>query len=118
MQEKISEACPINSMYTLSCDNHVMHLIQPNRACDKHTALLDEAKGHYGNNKSEVAMDFDVDLSLSLTHTHTHTHTHMHAHIDPNQDPLITTLAGVFLLNLQQYTFVARFDHMNLHERV
>ena len=85
----------------------MMHLIQPNRACDKHTALLDEAKGHYGNNKSEVAMDFDSDLSLSLL-----------SHIDPNRDPLITTLAGVFLLNLQQYSFVARFDHMNLHERV
>ena len=111
MQEKISEACPINSMYSISCDNHMMHLIQPNRACDKHTALLDEAKGHYGNNKSEVAMDFDSDLSLSLS-------CHMHAHIDPNRDPLITTLAGVFLLNLQQYSFVARFDHMNLHERV
>ena len=37
---------------------------------------------------------------------------------DPNRDLCITTLSGVFLLNLQQYSFLIRSDHINLHERV
>ena len=37
---------------------------------------------------------------------------------DPNIDPFNITLTGVFLLNLQQYFIVARYDHTALHERV
>ena len=39
---------------------------------------------------------------------------------DPNRDLCITTLSGVFLLNLQEYGFLIHCDqkYINLHERV
>lgn len=58
------------------------------KACELHSTLINDAKNHYSNNKN------------------------------PNIDPLNITLTGVFLLNLQQYFIVARYDHTALHERV
>jgi hypothetical protein len=35
-----------------------------------------------------------------------------------NHDHLVTTLTGVFLLNLQQYGFIIHCDNLTLHERI
>lgn len=133
------------------------------RACEKYSALINEAKSHYSNNTSEwiCAQSFVtplysslIFLSLSLPtlkslHVYMfmsrecdiHVHElHVHAchtlsfvasllfHFvppsplpaDPNRDLCITTLSGVFLLNLQEYGFLIHCDqkYINLHERV
>lgn len=33
-------------------------------------------------------------------------------------DPLLITLQGVYLMNIQEYSFLARYDGPSIHERV
>ena len=141
------------------------------RACEKYSALINEAKSHYSNNTSEwiCAQSFITPLYSSLisfpvflppyfkipsclhvyeervrhtVHVHVYMSINLHVHVchtlsfvasllshfvppsplppDPNRDLCITTLSGVFLLNLQEYGFLIHCDqkYINLHERV
>lgn len=33
-------------------------------------------------------------------------------------DPFLIVLQGIYLMNIQEYTFLARYDGSSLHERV
>ena len=132
------------------------------RACEKYSALINEAKSHYSNNTSEwtcaqsfvtplysslifclslptlkslyvyIFMSRECDIHVRELHVHVcHTLSFVASVLfhfvppsplppDPNRDLCITTLSGVFLLNLQEYGFLIHCDqkYINLHERV